>query len=95
MSDPRQGGWPTLADVHAAVVQVDLRLMEILARQDEHRRRLEGLEKETSDLDGRVDDLRSWRSLVRGGLALAAVAAGAVLSAAGAIVAQSIGGGGG
>jgi hypothetical protein len=89
---PRPGDWPTPADIHAAVVRVDLRLVQALARQEEHARRLDALEKATGKLDGRVDDLHAWRSLVRGGLVLVGLAATAALATGGTILAQSMGG---
>jgi hypothetical protein len=90
---PRPGKWPTQADIYAAVVRVDRRLAEALVRQDEHDRRQDEHERQLRELDGRVDDLRSWRSLVRGGLALVSMAVVAALATGGAIMAQSIGGG--
>lgn len=70
-------GWPTLADVHAAVLRVDGRLELLADRQEAAARELERHRaddrRELDDHRRRLDGLSLWRWLLTGGLVVVAV----------------------
>lgn len=72
--------WPTLADVHAAVLRVDGRLELLADRQEAAARELERHRaEERRTLDDHEERLRSlsrWRWTVAGGLAVVVAAVG-------------------
>lgn len=80
-------GWPTLADVHAAVLRVDGRLETLTARQDAQARELERHRqddrRELDAINARTEQLstRLWKMAIATGI----VAAGGGTVAASAI----------
>lgn len=70
--------WPTLADVHAAVLRVDGRLELLADRQEAAARELERHRTEErrilDDHEERLRSLSRWRSRLAGGLAVVVAA---------------------
>lgn len=79
--EERRDGWPTLSDVHSAVLRVDGRLEVIAQRQDaqarelaehkiEKRRELDQLGQGLQDQRDQINHLRTWRGWITGALAV-------------------------
>jgi hypothetical protein len=73
-------GWPTLADVHAAVLRVDGRVALLTERHDglvrELATRRADDRRELDDHEARLRALSRWRWLLAGGLTVVTAAGG-------------------